>query len=500
MRAIAYAALSALILPAAAQAQEASQLDTLVPADSAPTVDNAPSPTGDPVLDRLNTLEARLRQLEARNAELEEQATQTQSRVQNVEVRAAKAAQPGVAPTYSDVNGNFTFKPRGVLQVDYAAFNERAGGYQYNSGTDIRRARFGFEGTAYKNFKWRLDAEYVKQQVNLLDAYISYTINPKWSVTAGQHKTPYGLEANTSDAVNTFFERSLASTAFGAVGAERRIGLSLAYNSDKINGTVGVFGGAESITRNATTRNEPYSFNGRFTWDPVLDTGRVVHLGVSGYHVSNLAGNAVTISDRPNTRVDGGNLVSVAISGTAPTATTGATGVKNADYIGAEGAIVYGPFSVQGEYGALSLHRYAGAPTLDFSGFNIFGSFFLTGESRSFKNGNVDKLKPFNDFDPAAGHWGAFELAARYDQIDLDDSALPLPITPTSTNQGGRKAHTWTGAVNWYLNPNFRAGFNYIRFTGRNSGLLAPTVAATPLAQFGTAKGDVFATRLQVDF
>jgi phosphate-selective porin OprO/OprP len=69
-----------------------------------------------------------------------QQAAETQNRVQNVEVRAAKAAQPGVVPTYADVNDNFTFKPRGVLQVDYATFNERAGGYQFNDGTDIRRA------------------------------------------------------------------------------------------------------------------------------------------------------------------------------------------------------------------------------------------------------------------------------------------------------------------------------------------------------------------------
>jgi len=341
-----------LVVPAQSHAQDtnsadqSSPIDTILPADTAQA--EAPKPTGDAVLDRLNAMEARIRQLEARNAQLEQQATATQTRVENVEVRAAKAAQPGVVPVFSDVNDTFTFKPRGVLQVDYAAYNERAGGYDFSNGTDIRRARFGFEGTAFKKFKWRLDAELIKQQVNLLDAYISYALNPKLTVTVGQHKAPYGLEANTSDVNNTFFERSMASNAFGAVGAERRIGLSLAYNSDKLNATVGVFGAGEAVTRNATSRDEPYGVNGRITWDPILDTGRVVHLGVSGYHVTNLAANAVTVADRPNVRVDGGNLLSVALTGTAPQG--GAeTGVKAADYIGAEGAVVYGPFSVEGE-------------------------------------------------------------------------------------------------------------------------------------------------------
>ncbi|MEO8724291.1 MAG: porin [Sphingobium sp.] len=487
-------ALCALVQPVLAQTtapDQTSPLDTLVPANDATDAAAPPPSTGNPLEDRFNALDARIKQLEARNAQLEAAAAQTQSRVESAEVRAAKGVQMATAPTFSNVNDNFTFKPRGMLQVDYAAYNERRGGYAYSSGTDIRRGRFGFEGTAYKKFKWRLDAEYLKGKVNLLDAYVSYVINPKLSVTAGQHKAPYGLEANTSDAYNTFLERSLGSNAFGAVGAERRIGLSLAYNTDKLNAQVGVFGGAETVTRNASTRDEPYSFNGRVTWDPILDTGRVLHLGASGYHVSHLPGHAVTISDRPNSRVDGGLLVSVAVPGTAPA--VGPTGVKSGNYYGFEAAGVYGPISVQGEYGHLALDRYttasvATSSTLNFSGFNVFGSFFLTGESRSFKNGVVDRLKPFNNFEPSSGHWGAFELAARYDQLDLDDNSIAA--TPAL---GGRKAHSYISALNWYLNPNFRAAFNYIRFTGTRSPLTASGAV-------GTAKGDVFATRLQVDF
>ncbi len=47
------------------------------------------------VLARLNELEARIKTLEACNAELESQAEQTTSRVERVELRSAKAAQPG---------------------------------------------------------------------------------------------------------------------------------------------------------------------------------------------------------------------------------------------------------------------------------------------------------------------------------------------------------------------------------------------------------------------
>ena len=464
-----------------------SELDTLVPADDAP-----PAPvvqkTGDPVLDRLNALEAKVAALEARNKQLEDAAAATQERVQKVEVRAAKGVQPGPAPTFADVNDTFTFKPRGTFQLDYAAYNSRAGGYDYNNGTDIRRGRFGFDGTAFKSFKWRIEAEFVKNNVNLLDAYVQYVAVPKFVFTVGQHKAPYGLEANSTDALNTFLERGMANNAFGAVGAERRVGLSVAYQTDKLNAAVGLFGAGEGGQRNATTPDEVYSVNGRVTWDPVLDAGRVVHVGVSAYHASQIAANSVTLGDRPDTRVDGGLIESVTLAPITTGAAAGRTrGVRDATFLGGEGAIVYGPFSVQGEYGRLAVNRYDAVPTLHFDGFYGFATFFLTGESRVFKNGVVDRIKPFSDFNPQAGHWGAFELAARYDRLDLTDRGL----SPLS-----RVATSYTAGLNWYLNPNTRFIFNYIRFKGTNS----PLVVA-PVATYGTtAKGDAFASRLQFDF
>jgi Phosphate-selective porin len=487
-------ALLALTTPALAQVDapqaypESSGLDTPVDDNSSPAA-QAAAATGDPVQDRLNQLEARIRQLEGRNAELEAQNAEVQSRVQNVEVRAATAVQPGPAPTFSDVPGNFTFKPRGTFQIDYAAYTQRKGGYDYNNGTDIRRARFGFDGTAFGKFKWRIEAEYVKQAVNLLDAYVQYPLTPKLTITVGQHKAPYGLEANTTDALNTFLERGLASNAFGAVAAERRVGASLTYASDKINAQFGIFGSGEGIQRSSsTTPDEAFSFNGRFVWEPINDTDKLVHVGASGYYAKHLANNSVSLGDRPGSRVDGGQLVNASITGTNPP--TGIqTGAKTAKYLGAETALVRGPFSLQGEYGKLWVDRFGGLSTVSFDGFYVFGSWFITGESRTFKNGTVDRVKPFKDFQPGSGS-GAIELAVRYDQLDLTDTKLsPL----------ARKGSTWTAGVNWYLNPNTRIIFNYIRFKGQNSPLY---VLATPVAGTGsrTAKGDVYQSRLQFDF
>lgn len=472
-----------------APAPGGSTLDSLEPAESAEaSTPPTPPPTGNPILDRLNALEAKVNALEARNRQLEAEAEATKARVAATEVRAAKDVQFTWGPSFSDPTSSFTFKPRGMLQIDYAGFKSLKGGYDFNNGTLIRRGRFGFDGTAFKNFAYRIEAEYVNQTVNLLDAYVAYTGFRNLAITIGQQKTPTGLEANSSDAFNEFMERGTANVAFGSVGGERRVGATVAYVNDLVTATVGVFGAGEAVNRNATTPDEVYSANARVTVEPINTEGRVLHLGGSFYKATDFAANTLTFQDRPEVRVDGGYIESVAIAGTKTAA--GQTGAKDATFYGLEGAGVFGPASVQAEYSHMTVDRFQG-PDAHFDGWYAFGTLFLTGESRSFKNGVIDRVKPLHPFNPAKGDWGAFELAGRYERLNLTDHGLSAL---------DHDAHSITGALNWYLNGNVKVLFNYIRFTGENSPLVI-TAPTPPVDPFGTtAKGEAFATRLHLDF
>ena len=122
------------------------------------------------------------------------------------------------ADAFAEPTGNFTFKPRGVIEADAAAFLEREGGYDYNNGTGFRRARIGLEGTALKWWNYRIEVDFAGNAVNLTDAYLQYTKIPKTVITLGQHKAPFGLEANNSDNYNTFLERGMFTNAFGNAG------------------------------------------------------------------------------------------------------------------------------------------------------------------------------------------------------------------------------------------------------------------------------------------
>lgn len=139
------------------------------------------------------------------------------------------------------------------------------------------------------------------------------------------------------------------------------------------------------------------------------------------------------------------------------------------DLFGAEAAMVYGPFSLQGEF------MHAATNTLDsmdpsFSGFYVMASYFLTGENRAYKGGLFSRVKPKRNF--GAGGPGAWELAARYSRVDLTDGDI----------EGGELDDVSVG-LNWYLNPNTRFMFGYVH---------------ADLDAVGEA--DMFQMRAQVDF
>ena len=447
---------------------DASQIDTLVPDETAAVA--APAPTGDPVLDRLNALDTRIRQLEARNQELEAQAELDAARLQSVEVRSTRAVQFNWAPTLSEPTGAFTFKPRGVIDVEAVAFRERRGGYDYNSGTGFRRARIGLEGTAFNAFAYRLEVDFAGNAVGITDANLQYTKIPKWLFTIGQHKAPFGLESNNSDNYNMFIERGMFTNAFGTVGAERRIGVSATYApKETLAFSAGVFGDNESVSRSAgtaitNTPSESRGVNARTTWEPLFEAGKIVHLGLSGFYRTNLktgdVANAVRLSDRPNVRVDNGNI---ADSGVVP-------GVRSLTYAGAEAAAVFGPLTLAGEAGRLWLNR----PTLGntrATGFYGYAAYALTGETRGFRGGNFDRLRPFKEL--GKDGLGAFELALRYDQLDLGNTPILARV--------GNEAKTYTFGLNWYFNPYAKLLVNLIHFEGTN----------TPLDPVGTrTRGD----------
>jgi phosphate-selective porin OprO/OprP len=428
--------------------------------------------------------ERRLQALESRILQLEQENKALNDRVNADNKRAAQTVRADVAPTIGDPEGNFTFKPRGLINTDAVFFDERAGGYNFNSGTAVRKFRLGFDGTAFKHWAWRAEAEFAGNAVSLFDAYVAYTGVPSWTFTAGQSKVPFDLEFNTNSAWVTFIERGMANTAIGNLVGERRIGVVAAYSKGAFTWSGAVTGDNEAGVRADTAPYESAGFNTRGTWTVLQDTKaqQIVQLGAAAAwrtHLKQPSGattisNAIRLSDRPNVRVDNGNL---ADTGVIPN-------VDEVMYLGAEFVGVHKSFSLQGEYNRLHAYRnVAGLPGLDFDGGYVFASWFPTGESRTLRNGLIDRLRPLRNFSPGEGGWGALELLLRYDWFDFSD-------TPVVARRGN-KGHSLTSGFTWYYNPNIKFMFNWVRFAGTN----------TPLDPVGNrTEGDAFAARAHVDF
>ena len=133
--------------------------------------------------------------------------------------------------------------------------------------------------------------------------------------------------------------------------------------------------------------------------------------------------------------------------------------------VGPELALRWKRLLVKSEYFHIGVTRSPMAglanTSLGFDGWYVSASYTLFGVPRAFDIKRASFLPPgvTKDFDPALNQWGALELSARWDEVDLNDR----PDAPSGF-RGGRSI-TWESALNWYLNQHFRLTLDYSHFT-----------------------------------
>ena len=207
---------------------------------------------------------------------------------------------------------------------------------------------------------------------------------------------------------------------------------------------------------------------------------------------------SITLADRPELRVDPTQILSTGASlGTA------ANPLTNAQVYGGGGIASWRNFLVDGEYYQINVNRQ-GLATNSFEGGYIEGSWILTGEQKKYSPPAGTYLRPVPEhpFLPFDGSCcGAFELAARYSTIDLNDNFVPRP-PPGSNSVGGGQQTVYAVGFNWYPNANMRFMFDYLhgkinkRFSTAAGGGITGTPPGTPVGgQF-----DAVVMRTQVAF
>ena len=128
--------------------------------------------------------------------------------------------------------------------------------------------------------------------------------------------------------------------------------------------------------------------------------------------------------------------------------------LNNAVVYGGGAAFEWQNFLVSGEYYRIDVNRQ-GLATNTFDGGYIEGSWILTGEQRAYSPQSGGYLRPVPDqiFTPWDGPCcGAFELAARFSTINLNDHFVPAPSS-VSNSVGGGQQTIYSGAVRLWEGP-----------------------------------------------
>jgi phosphate-selective porin OprO/OprP len=510
----------------------------------------------------LQGVAAQNQQLQQQNVELKGEVDQLQAQVSDLkattvtqldDVRQTESNQPKVTfpggrPTFASADGKFTASLRGQLQLDSAAYLQDAAGptstdfrrdgpalgasatnvdaahaRDLKDGTFFRRARIGIDGTAYGDWDYRLLFDFggsgVEDAGQLYEGWAQYSGLRPFHFRVGAWPQSIGLEDQMSTNAQMFLERpGISDVARNLAAGDTRIGAgAFGYDNnwfisgDVTGRTIGVVNTGTFITSTTTgnvgtaqTYGDQLGLVGRAVFTPFHGSDWRINLGAHGSYVDrpgNTAGPAtngltpdtgfgVRLKDTAELRVDGTQFID---TGTIP--------AHNASTIGGEFAAQKGPLFAEAEYESIHVDRADKIASPTFTGWYAEGSWMISGESRLYNASTAafDGPAVKHPFSLADGGWGAWELAVRYSDADLNFNAGALGTAPVADAIRGGDQKIWSVGLNWYPNQvfHFMLDFDHV-----DIGRLSPNAAiySTPVgAQIGQTY-NVIALRSQAAF
>lgn len=428
-------------------------------------------------------------QFEALQNQVYEQAAATRS--------SATVTMKKGRPTIASSDGKNTLAIRADVMADYAAYSKSAvttaafPGPSPNlqplrNGFNFRRAQLGIEGKLAGDFGYKLQYEFggaggqetgngsstsAGVGARVKEGWVSYRgILDPFTFKVGVAPWPTNLnDAMASDDL-LFDERpSPAQISRSLAGDDGRFGAGFIGNGDIWNASVFLTG--DTFGKGAIDGQS--AVVGRAAIAPIqnADSNFNIHLGGNISYVFKPEdtgtglppSQSLSFSDRPELRVTDVKLIN-----------TGGIPADTGYSAGLEAGVSYQAFLLQGEYFWYGVDRSSPlAQTLSnphFNGWYVEGSYVLTGEPRpySIAAAAFGRPSPSASFDPATGNWGAWELAARYSQSDLNFDLTSL--TSGEAVNGGLQ-DIWSVGMNFYPNDNLKFMFDYQNVHVKKSGL-----------------------------
>lgn len=308
----------------------------------------------------------------------------------------------------------------GRLQYDFVAFDSDLLGTQ--DAIEMRRFRLGLGG-GQDAFSYKLEGDFAQGEAQLKDAWVAFDTGPV-TLRAGQFKTPNSLEELTSSGSILFLERGQTNSLFGL---GRRIGIAAEHAGEGYVLQAGVFGNQVKDDLSDALDGSETNISARGVYQPVLEEGRVLHLGAHLRHTDYRDGfrPGVTPAVREYGKIARFDYRSGSALGQA----------DDSLLTGLEALWLDGRFLAQSEIMRLDVDGPAGDPAFT-SGYLALG-WMLTDDRRGYKAGSgtlggVTPSRPLTE-----GGFGAWQTGARVELTDFDDAT-------------GGELTTWAANLSWW--------------------------------------------------
>ena len=370
-------------------------------------------------------------------------------------------------------DGQTTIALTGRLHLDVGGYtsykpdNTSVGPQTLASGFNARRARIGVTGKVGGVWTY----QFIYDAGNSSDAtaggvewaQISYVGFKGVQIDLPGYSEPaFTLETAQSSNDIMFLERAApVNVATGLGTGDFRANTGVMFYGDRY--WLGAYLTGPQNGDSHTNLHERLGTFGRATFQALQADNYNLHLGVGVFGLikapdtGTVTPATVTLSDRPELRIDPTALLTTGGIGNAAHPVSGATVVDG------ELAGGWGSLFAMGEYFHYQVDR-RGLSNNSFDGAYGELSYTLTGEHRRYvpNKGTYGSINPLHPVS-ANGGFGAWEIAARYSYTDLIDQFVPglaLSAQPNAIN-GGKLKNTTVG-INWYVNSYMRFMLNYV--------------------------------------
>jgi phosphate-selective porin OprO/OprP len=418
--------------------------------------------------DKIQQLEQDIQDLQSQVQDLKRSTADQYSDVQNQQSKGVKVTINNGRPTIS--GDDFSLSLRALVQYDSAYYGQGQlpAGTDFSSGNDFRRARFGFEGTAFKDWSYQFIYDFGGSGVEgstISAAYVQYNGLAPVHLRLGAFPPSESFDDSTSASDLLFLERSQPTDlARSIAGSDGRDAAQIFAYDDNYFVSAAYTG---SLVGDAATFDEQQAIVARGAYRFVALDDVNFALGADTTYVIKFpdltagdnSAHAFRLRERPELNVDANGIRLID------------TGNIDADHgweWGVEAAGNYHNFYGQGGYFGFDASRRdlgnpLGLSDPSFNGWYLQGSWILTGEVKKYKpeTGSWGVPKPSEPFSLDKPGIGAWELAARYSDLDLNYHAgqdgLAIPVDGI---RGGDQ-RIWSAGINWYPNQVIRFMLDY---------------------------------------